>query len=166
MAWWRDVQHLLADQARDLVPSIESEARNPDTMLLARPMWHRPRSTLTIARICCFIVFLFSFLCPSSRGSRKGGVTGSRLCKPLSQVFCPARSGLGRRLHVSDCPWAYGRLRVAKFTPRCSCCRFASGAGPEDAEDDWRHEWEIDPATLEIGPKVGEGEFGTVHKVR
>ncbi len=32
--------------------------------------------------------------------------------------------------------------------------------------DDWRHEWEIDPATLEIGPKVGEGEFGTVHKVR
>ena len=31
--------------------------------------------------------------------------------------------------------------------------------------DDWRHEWEIDPATLEIGPKVGEGEFGTVHKV-
>ena len=45
-------------------------------------------------------------------------------------------------------------------------CRFASGAGPEDAVDDWRHEWEIDPATLEIGLKVVEGEFGTVHKVR
>lgn len=25
--------------------------------------------------------------------------------------------------------------------------------------------WEIDPATLEIGPKVGQGEFGSVHKV-
>ena len=32
--------------------------------------------------------------------------------------------------------------------------------------DDWRHEWEIDPATLEIGPNVGEREFGTVHKVK
>jgi len=26
--------------------------------------------------------------------------------------------------------------------------------------------WEIDPATLEIGPKVGQGEFGSVHKAR
>ena len=43
--------------------------------------------------------------------------------------------------------------------------RYASGGSLEDAVDDWRHEWEIDPATLEIGPKVGEGEFGTVHKV-
>lgn len=26
-------------------------------------------------------------------------------------------------------------------------------------------DWEIDPATLEIGAKVGQGEFGAVHKV-
>lgn len=28
------------------------------------------------------------------------------------------------------------------------------------------HNWEIDPSTLEIGPKVGQGEFGSVHRAR
>ncbi len=60
------------------------------------------------------------------------------------------------------------RLQNCHLHSGCSYLpsRFAAGAGPEDPADDWRHEWEIDPATLEIGPKVGEGEFGTVHKVR
>lgn len=34
------------------------------------------------------------------------------------------------------------------------------------SEDAPEHNWEIDPSTLEIGPKVGQGEFGSVHKAR
>lgn len=42
--------------------------------------------------------------------------------------------------------------------------RFTAGFDPSMADD--LRDWEIDPSTLEIGRKVGEGEFGTVHKVR
>ena len=45
-------------------------------------------------------------------------------------------------------------------------CRLVSGFDPKVAAEEMKPDWEIDPATLEIGPKVGEGEFGTVHKVR
>lgn len=34
------------------------------------------------------------------------------------------------------------------------------------SKDAPEHNWEIDPSTLEIGPKVGQGEFGSVHKAR
>lgn len=31
---------------------------------------------------------------------------------------------------------------------------------------DFDPDWEIDPASLQIGEKLGEGEFGVVHKAK
>lgn len=46
------------------------------------------------------------------------------------------------------------------------CGRYASNVETSYEPEASAPNWEIDPATLEIGPKVGQGEFGSVHKVR
>lgn len=44
--------------------------------------------------------------------------------------------------------------------------RYAGSMDAAYSRDAPEHNWEIDPSTLEIGPKVGQGEFGSVHKAR
>lgn len=44
--------------------------------------------------------------------------------------------------------------------------RYAGSMDAAYLRDAPEHNWEIDPSTLEIGPKVGQGEFGSVHKAR
>lgn len=71
---------------------------------------------------------------------------GSLACRSLA---CSTRSLLKSKwAGVVTAGWVY---------------RFTAGFDPSVAED--LRDWEIDPSTLEIGRKVGEGEFGTVHKV-
>ncbi len=49
--------------------------------------------------------------------------------------------------------------------PCCCGGRYAGSLETSYDRDEPAPNWEIDPATLEIGPKVGQGEFGSVHKV-
>lgn len=44
-------------------------------------------------------------------------------------------------------------------------CRYAGSLETSYDNEELLPDWEIDPATLEIGAKVGQGEFGAVHKV-
>jgi hypothetical protein len=44
-------------------------------------------------------------------------------------------------------------------------CRYAGSLETSYDSDELQPDWEIDPSTLEIGAKVGQGEFGAVHKV-
>ena len=45
-----------------------------------------------------------------------------------------------------------------------SPCRYAGSLETSYDSEDLQPDWEIDPSTLEIGAKVGQGEFGAVHK--
>lgn len=45
-------------------------------------------------------------------------------------------------------------------------CRYAGSLETSYDNEELQPDWEIDPSTLEIGAKVGQGEFGAVHKVR
>jgi hypothetical protein len=44
-------------------------------------------------------------------------------------------------------------------------CRYAGSLETSYDSEELQPDWEIDPSTLEIGAKVGQGEFGAVHKV-
>lgn len=43
-------------------------------------------------------------------------------------------------------------------------CRYAGSLETSYDNEELQPDWEIDPSTLEIGAKVGQGEFGAVHK--
>lgn len=54
-------------------------------------------------------------------------------------------------------------LAKSKYV-RCAC-RYAGSLETSYDNEELQPDWEIDPSTLEIGAKVGQGEFGAVHKV-
>ena len=99
--------------------------------------------------------------CPTLQSLASNSNFLNRFCDSLetSPLCGAAAAGLdGATLNLKLCLLGFKPV----FLPPN---RYANSLETSYDAEELQPDWEVDPSTLEIGPKVGQGEFGTVHKV-